>query len=111
MFRSMHVDRRKVHDLFQKQQGILLCAASEGYDHRYISTIAVTGITDKWPFSQTAFVSCSLWQMLQVFTELSTLYVTGAPQIRQPEKCSVSPQQQELFVLSIKISISQQYHR
>ena len=47
MFRSMHVDRRKVHDLFQKQQGILLCAASEGYDHRYISTIAVTGITDK----------------------------------------------------------------
>jgi len=49
--------------------------------------------------------------MLQVFTELSTLYVTGAPQIRQPEKCAVSPQQQELFVLSIKISISQQYHR
>lgn len=63
-----------------------------------------------------AIFTDSICQLLFVadaagFTELSTLYVTGAPQIRQPEKCSVSPQQQELFVLSIKISISQQYHR
>lgn len=54
-----------------------------------------------------AIFTDSICQLLFVadaagFTELSTLYVTGAPQIRQPEKCSVSPQQQELFVLSIK---------
>lgn len=102
--------RRKVHDLFQKQQGILLCAASEGYDHQYINLpLAVTGIHETnghyRQHCQLLFVADAAG-----FSELSTLYVTSALD-GQPEKCSVSPQQQELFVLSIKINISQQYHR